>query len=718
MNILFTCAGRRNYLIDYFRAALGGRGIIAAADKHISAPAMAVADKAFVVPSVYDPGYIESIKKLCINENINAVISLNDLELPLLAAAHDDFQKSGIVLVLSSEKVIDICFDKWKTHDFAKSHNIKVPKTYLSLEEAKSALREKELTYPVIVKPRWGSASIGLTFAQNEEELDLAYRLLRIRLARTILGEASKNNMDQAILIQERMQGKEYGVDVLNNFNAKPVQVFVKEKLAMRAGETDKAVLRDNPQLEELGHKIGEGLGHVGNLDCDVFEMDGQYYLLEVNPRFGGGYPFSQMSGARFPDAIVAWLEGKTYDFSKIKKSYNLIFAKCDTLVSVISSIRENSFIRGPGLLSSMGSCDIIEPSNLEKWNEVLVASYQYDFYHTPEYHLIAEEFGGGKPVLFVYKDSTYTIALPFLLRELRNESWFPQNQGELFDVTSVYGYTGPIASQNDIPANSIDRFSISFMNALREMKVVSLFTRLHPLIGTGKSFDNYYRRRIFGETVSIDLSLPSDVQVAQFCNNHKRGIKKLKKEEYKCYEDIDLKHLNDFISIYFETMDRVEADELYYFPRGYFSELFSKLKSQMHLFVCTKDEKVVCAGIFSLCQNIIQYHLGGTLDSHLKYSPMKLLFDAVREWGMQKNATVFHLGGGFGSSKDSLMQFKSGFSDRRHPYAAWEKVLMAEEYKMLCDARAEYNVKNNYKISKGSYFPLYRSAPEKITLY
>ena len=249
MNILFTCVGRRNYLIEYFRAALGGRGMIAAADKHISAPAMAAADKAFVVPSVYDSGYIESIKRLCIDENINAVISLNDLELPLLAAVHDEFNRLGITLVLSSAEVIDICFDKWRTHNFALSHDIKVPRTYVTLEEAKSALRKKELSYPVVVKPRWGSASIGLTFAQNEEELDLAYRLLRMRLARTILGEASKKNMDQAILIQERIYGKEYGIDIFNDFNAKPVQVFVKEKLSMRAGETDKAVLRNNPQL-------------------------------------------------------------------------------------------------------------------------------------------------------------------------------------------------------------------------------------------------------------------------------------------------------------------------------------------------------------------------------------------------------------------------------------------------------------------------------------
>jgi carbamoyl-phosphate synthase large subunit len=342
MNILFTCAGRRNYLIEYFRAALGTKSVIAATDKYISASAFAAADKAFIVPSIYESNYIESIKDICVKEKINAVIPLNDLELPIMAAANDQFKKLGIVLVISSEKVINICFDKWKTYEFAKSYGIKMPNTYLSLEEAKAAIQIKELTFPVALKPRWGSASIGLTFAQNEEELNLAYRLLKLQLPNTILAEASKANMEKSILIQERMNGKEFGIDILNNFNCKPVQVFIKEKLSMRAGETDGSILRNNPILESLSLKIGESLGHVGNLDCDVFEMKGQYYLMDLNPRFGGGYPFSQISGARYPDAIIAWLEGADYNFSKINKSYDVVYSKCDTIITIQGDSTKN----------------------------------------------------------------------------------------------------------------------------------------------------------------------------------------------------------------------------------------------------------------------------------------------------------------------------------------------------------------------------------------
>ncbi|MFP4428623.1 MAG: ATP-grasp domain-containing protein [Desulfovermiculus sp.] len=335
MNILFTCAGRRNYLLHYFREALKDQGLIIAADMQSTAPAMAVADKAFGVPGVYNPGYVDKLLEICKNEQILVVISLNDLDLPILAGSRARFESIGTTVLVSAQKVIDICFDKWRTCEFARLTGVSAPKTYLSWDEAVKALDSKTLDFPLTLKPRWGSTSIGIEYPESMQELRLSYDLSILKLSRSILSRASSEDKDRAILFQEKLGGTEYGLDILNDLSGRPVQVYVKEKLAMRAGETDKAVLRKHPELEELGFKIGNALGHIGNLDCDIFETDGAFHLLEMNPRFGGGYPFSQMAGANFPAAIIAWLAGLEFDFSGFERKYDQPFAKCDTLIAV-----------------------------------------------------------------------------------------------------------------------------------------------------------------------------------------------------------------------------------------------------------------------------------------------------------------------------------------------------------------------------------------------
>jgi carbamoyl-phosphate synthase large subunit len=335
MNVLFTCAGRRNYLLEYFKEAMGGQGTVIAADMSPTAPAMALADVARVVSDVYAEGYVDQILQICLEEKVDLLISLNDLELPVLSPYRQSFEEAGIRLLISEQKVIDICFDKYRTVQFCEELNLGTPLTYLNLDEAKKALESGELSFPVVVKPRWGSASIGLEFPADMEELELAYRLVTLRVSRSILSEASKEDAERSVLIQELIDGTEYGLDILNDFQGRCVQVYVKEKLAMRAGETDKSVLRNKPQLEELGYRVGNALGHIGNVDCDMFEKDGKYYLLELNPRFGGGYPFSQMSGANYPAAILAWMENKEFDFATFRRTFDQAFAKCDTLIRV-----------------------------------------------------------------------------------------------------------------------------------------------------------------------------------------------------------------------------------------------------------------------------------------------------------------------------------------------------------------------------------------------
>lgn len=338
LNLLFTCAGRRNYLINYFKEAIKDQGKIFAADMDTSAPAMVDAHVAMVVPSIYDETYISSLKAIVTAHEIDAIISLNDLELPLLSKHKIDIETTGTKVIISNEHVIDIAFDKMKTFDFLSNIGLKTPQTYISLKKAKEEIFNGTLQFPLVVKPRWGSASIGIDFPETEEELDLAFKLQHIKLTKSILNTASKDDLDNAILIQEKMDGQEFGMDVVNDFEGKYFGTFVRKKLNMRSGETDKAISVIDSKFEGIGKIISENLKHIGNLDCDVFLSGNELYVLELNPRFGGGYPFSHEAGVDTTAIYIEWLKGNT-DVSKFNNYVaGKLFSKCDRMLEIKST--------------------------------------------------------------------------------------------------------------------------------------------------------------------------------------------------------------------------------------------------------------------------------------------------------------------------------------------------------------------------------------------
>ena len=334
MNILFTCAGRRTYLLKYFRENMQEGDKIVATDMQLSAPALQAADVKLQVPAVYADNYVDMTLKICKDYQIEALISLNDLELPILAESKERFEAIGVKVIVSSPEVIDICFDKYKTAQWIESIGLHSPKTYVRLQDAKDALEKGEISFPLFMKPRWGSGSIGLESIADMEDLDLYYNILFKKIKKTILATASIGN--EYIIIQEKLTGNEFGLDVMNDLNGKHVAVSVKQKLAMRAGETDKAVTRDLPIVRDMGAIIGKNLKHIGNLDVDIMQRaNGDYCVLELNPRFGGGFPFSYEAGVNLPKAIIEWVKGNTVDPSILIPQYNRTFAKNDYLVEI-----------------------------------------------------------------------------------------------------------------------------------------------------------------------------------------------------------------------------------------------------------------------------------------------------------------------------------------------------------------------------------------------
>ncbi|MBR3631289.1 MAG: ATP-grasp domain-containing protein, partial [Oscillospiraceae bacterium] len=263
----------------------------------------------------------------------DALLSLFDVDLPILAQNRERFAEIGTKVVVSPLEVVEVCNDKWKTYQYLKSNGFDVPRTFSALDSAKAMLESGELTYPVIIKPRWGIGSMQIYVAENQAELEFYYNKARSGVMKSYLKYESGEDADNCILIQEMLRGTEYGLDVINDLEGNFVNVVCKQKYAMRAGETDCAVVVDDPALKSLGAKIGKTLGHYANLDVDVFMVDGKPYILEMNARFGGGYPFSHLAGIHLPKAIVAWCKGETPDADCLTEEIGVMGHKDLTLV-------------------------------------------------------------------------------------------------------------------------------------------------------------------------------------------------------------------------------------------------------------------------------------------------------------------------------------------------------------------------------------------------
>ena len=335
MNILFTCAGRRTSLLKYFKENMFPEDKIVATDMQLSAPALQIADVKILVPGIYDPNYTNVILGICKEQKIDALFSLNDFELPILAELKSRFEALGVKVIVPDPQVIDICFDKYKTERWIASIGLHSPQTYVRLADAKAALMAEKISFPLIMKPRWGSASIGLETIDDMEELDLYYHLLMKKIKKTILATASVG--DEYIMIQEKLTGQEFGLDVMNDLEGNNLAVSVKKKLAMRAGETDKAITVDLPEVREIGAIIGRNLKHIGNLDVDIMQRtNGDYCVLELNPRFGGGFPFSYEAGVNFPKALLCLIKGEKVNTDILQPEYGYMCSKNDFLMRII----------------------------------------------------------------------------------------------------------------------------------------------------------------------------------------------------------------------------------------------------------------------------------------------------------------------------------------------------------------------------------------------
>ena len=360
----------------------------------------------------------------------------------------------------------------------------------------------------------------------------------------------------------------------------------------------------------------------------------------------------------------------------------------------------------------------VLQPEQQAQWMDVLAQSFQYDIYHLPGYHTLAEERDEGQARLLLYTEGPYFIAIPLLLRPIGAVPGLVRIGEGWWDATSVYGYAGPIASHSDVPASVLRDFQTALCETLKEWRIVTVFSRLHPLIPQCGLLSGLGECVPMGQTVSIDLNLPVDMQRQQYRTNHKRDINRARREGITCVHDEDWNYLDTAVEIYYETMRRTGASDYYFFDQAYFTRLHELLGDCLHLFVAIKEGIVLSAALFTLCNSIIQYHLGGTDPRYLNLAPSKLTFDTVRLWGSEIDARIFHLGGGVGSREDSLFHFKAGFSELRYQFKVWRMVVDQAVYLQLVQQKRAWNRANGLEVTGDDYFPAYRCPTRAVSLH
>lgn len=297
VNILILSAGTRNKVVQYFRKTLAGKGTVVATDMSPLAPAIYDADKHYIVPRMSDPTYLDVILNICKKEGITGVLSLIDPELSLLAEYKAEFEALGTTVIGSSYELCEMSLDKFQMYNWLTAHGYRCAKSYMDKDAFFSDVDAGLIAFPVFVKPARGSASISISMVYDRETVELLFA------------------HEDGLMIQEFLDGQEIGADVyIDMVSHDVVSIFTKKKLKMRAGETDKAVSFKDEKLFALIERFVKEAGYYGQIDIDIFDLRGEYYISEVNPRFGGGYPHAFESGADHMKLIVNNLEGNAND--------------------------------------------------------------------------------------------------------------------------------------------------------------------------------------------------------------------------------------------------------------------------------------------------------------------------------------------------------------------------------------------------------------------
>lgn len=340
---------------------------------------------------------------------------------------------------------------------------------------------------------------------------------------------------------------------------------------------------------------------------------------------------------------------------------------------------------------------------NKKEWDAYMDKSLIHEVFHTWNYHSLNQE---GEPLLFVYEEEGFFIALPVIKRKIENSLFF--------DMTSAYGYCGPISNidLSSLSVLTIASYKTSFVNFMKEENAVCIFSRLHPFLNQYNILESIGGLHENGTTLYMDLSLSVEDQRSKYDKRLFRQIRKLREKGYIIKELNSQEGIKNFTEMYYKNMDRVNASRNYYFDEQYFANLLNAEHFENKLLLIYDGPELICGALLLLSNSIIRNHLSATSPEYLKESPSKLLTDEISMIGRRLGKKIFHLGGGVGGKEDSLFTFKRYFSDLQVKDHIWCYINDNTAYNdLVLKAGVDVNAGANY-------FPLYRQPKRNTQAY
>lgn len=335
-----------------------------------------------------------------------------------------------------------------------------------------------------------------------------------------------------------------------------------------------------------------------------------------------------------------------------------------------------------------------------DKWNDIVESFKKYDIYYLSDYCIPFYLHGDGEPLLFFYEDNELRAINVVMKRDISNDKRFSNlEKGRYFDFSTPYGYGGWLIEGD----GDIENIFKEYITWCKNNNIISEVVRFHPVLNNQNKVNSIYDVVDLGKTVCIDLSNENDVW-DNFSSKNRNVIRKAIKNNIKISYDLSSKSIDIFKNIYNQTMNRDNADEYYYFNDEFYSSILEHLNGRVLIFNATLENKTIASSMIIFSNDMLSYHLSGSLKEYGSLAATNLLLFEVSKWGIKNGYKTFHLGGGVGSKEDSLYSFKKAFNKKDDKqYSIGRLIFDDEAYNYLVSLRKDGQLRDNY-------FPLYRA--------